>query len=187
MPRLPFALAALGALVLVAPSRAQKAPAAPSHVLEPAPAAPKCPQEAEPLPAELTPWTAATPMTAAAKPEDANRAEIKVGLAVTAALFHTPEVTYAARPVKPGGSVAYGGLLQIVIAEPGTYRVALGNASWVDVVREGVKVKSVGHGGGPSCSGIRKMVDYPLQKGNYSIQLSAGGDAQTGVLVVKLP
>ena len=104
-----------------------------------------------------------------------------------ATLFHTPEVNYAARPVKPGGSVAYGGLLQIAIAEPGTYRVALGNASWVDVVKDGEKVESIHHGGGPACSGIRKMVDYPLQKGEYFVQLSAGGDAQTGVLVVKLP
>jgi hypothetical protein len=177
MPRrLPYILTALCALALVTPCRAQEAATAP-----------KCPEEAAPLPAELAPWTAPTSVTAATKPEEANKAAIKVGSAVKAALFHTPEVNYATRPVKPGGSVAYGGLLEIAITEPGNYRVALGNASWVDVVKDGEKVESIHHGGGPACSGIRKMVDYPLQKGEYFVQLSAGGDAQIGVLVVKLP
>jgi hypothetical protein len=174
--RLPYALAALCALVFVTPVRAQ----------EPA-AAPKCPEQAAPLPAELAPWTAPAPLTAATRPEDAGKAEIKVGEAVKAALVHTPDVNYAARPTKPGGSVAFGGLLHLAVAEPGTYRVAIGNASWIDVVKGGEKVESIHHGGGPACSGIRKMVDYPLQQGDYVVQLSAGGDAQTGVLVVKLP
>lgn len=193
MPRrLPYILAAVCALALATPSRAQEA--APSRAQEAAPsraqatpAGPKCPEEAAPLPAELAPWTAPAALTAATRPEDAGKAEIKVGAAVKAALVHTPEVTYAARPVKPGGSVAYGGLLQIAIAEPGTYRIALGNASWVDVVKGGDAIESIHHGGGPACSGIRKMVDYPLQPGAYFVQLSAGGDAQIGVLVVKLP
>ena len=177
MPRrLSYVLAALCALAFAAPSRAQ----------EPA-VAPKCPEEAAALPAELAPWTAPTPVTAATRPEDGGKAAIKVGAAVKAALFHTPEVTYSVRPVKPGGSVAYGGLLEVAIAEPGTYRVAIGNASWVDVVKDGEKVESIHHGGGPACSGIRKMVDYPLKKGEYIVQLSAGGEAQIGVLVVKLP
>ena len=177
MPRrLSYALAAVCALALTTPSRAQE-----SH------SARQCPESAAPLPAELAPWTAPTALTAATRPEDAGKAEIKVGVAVKSALFHTPEVKYAARPVKPGGSVAYGGLFQIAIAEPGTYRVAIGNASWIDMVKDGEKVNSIHHGGGPACSGIRKMVDYPLQKGEYFVQLSAGGNSQTGVLVVKLP
>jgi len=149
--------------------------------------APKCPEEAVALPADLSAWTAPKPLTAATRPEEAGKAELKIGAAVTAALAHTPEVTYAARPAKPGGSVAYGGLLHVAIAEPGTYRVALGNASWIDVVKDGASVESVAHGGGPACSGIRKMVDYPLQQGDYLVQLSAGADAQTGVLIAKLP
>jgi hypothetical protein len=177
MPRRqPYALAALCLLGLAVPARAQEPPVPP-----------KCPEQAAPLPAELAPWTAPASLTAATRPEDAAKAEIKLGVAVKAALAHTPELTYAARPAKPGGSVAYGGLLRIAIAEPGTYRVALGNASWVDLVKDGAAVESIHHGGGPACSGIRKMVDYPLQQGQYVVQLSAGGDAQTGVLVVKLP
>jgi hypothetical protein len=180
MPRrLPYALAALCALVLVTQSRAQDAPMATTP--------PKCPEEAASLPAELATWSAPTALSAATLPEDAAKAEIKLGAAVKAALFHTPEVKYAVRPLKPGGSVAYGGLFHIAIAEPGTYRVALGNASWVDVVKGAEAVESIHHGGGPACSGIRKMVDYPLQQGEYFVQISASGDAQTGVLVVKLP
>ncbi len=177
MPRRsPYAIVLLVALAVGAPVRAQEAPAAS-----------KCPDQAAPLPAELASWTAPTALTAATRPEDAGKAEIKLGGAVKLTLFHTPEVNYAIRPVKPGGSVAYGGLLSIAIAEAGTYRVALGNASWVDVVKDGAAVESIRHGGGPACSGIRKMVDYPLQKGEYFVQLSASGEAQTGVLIVKLP
>ena len=72
-----------------------------------------------------------------------------------------------------------------LFTDPATYRFAIGNASWIDIVKDGEKIQSVRHGGGPACSGIRKMVDYPLQQGTYLIQLSAGGDPQVGVLVVK--
>jgi hypothetical protein len=126
-------------------------------------------------------------LTAATSAEEAGKAEISVGAPATVILFHTPEVVYAARPSKPGGSVAYGGLMRVSIAEAGTYRFALGNASWIDVVREGHKSSSVSHGHGPACSGIRKIVDYALVKGEYFVQLAASGDAQTGVLVIKLP
>ncbi|SNB56921.1 hypothetical protein SAMN06265338_101528 [Rhodoblastus acidophilus] len=178
MLRFPFGFVVL--VCLASPALAQPAPAQETQ-------APQCPQDAAPLPAELSAWTAPNPMTAATRPEELSRAELKPGVAVKAALAHTPEVNYLARPTKPGGGVAYGGLFHIAIAEPGTYRVALGNASWVDVIKDGGKIESSAHGGGPACSGVRKMVDYPMQAGDYVVQLSAGADAQTGVLVVKLP
>jgi hypothetical protein len=186
MSRLPNACAALCALVLASPvgaeERAQGAPAQIPSVQE----APKCLEQAAP-PAELAPWTTPRPLTAATAADEAAKAEIKIGTAATVTLFQTPEIKYAARPSKPGGSAAYGGVMRIVVAEAGTYRIAIGNASWVDVVRNGHKFSSVSHGHGPDCSGIRKMVDYALQPGEYVVQLAAGADAQTGVLVVKMP
>lgn len=150
-------------------------------------ATPHCPQDAVALPAELQAWSAAAPLAAATAPDNAAKAELTPGGAIKAALVHTPDVHYAARPGKPGGTVAFGGLFKIAIAEPGVYRVALGNASWVDLIKDGVAAESIAHGGGPACSGIRKIVDYQLQKGDYIVQLSAGGDAETGLMIVKKP
>jgi hypothetical protein len=98
-----------------------------------------------------------------------------------------PEVRYPHRPEKPGGSVSYGGLVRIDVPAAGTYRVALSSAAWVDLVRGGNAVTSVKHGHGPDCSGIRKMVDYPLQPGRYTLQISANGEQAITVLVARLP
>ena len=48
-------------------------------------------------------------------------------------LLPTPEVRYPLRPEKPGGSVSYGGIVEIDVHEAGTYRLALDSAGnvWV--------------------------------------------------------
>ena len=56
---------------------------------------------------------------------------------MTVALGHTREVQYIARPEKPGGSVAYGGLLQLNVKGAGTYQVNLSSGAWIDVVKDG--------------------------------------------------
>lgn len=154
---------------------------------QPAEHAPDCPQGAVAPPAEWAHWSDPRPLTAATRPQDAQQAKLEPGVAAKAALAHTPAIEYAARPAKPGGTVAFGGLFGVAIAEDGVYRVALGNASWVDMVSNGAAADSVAHGGGPACSGIRKIVDYDLKKGDYILQLSSGGDAETEILIVKRP
>ncbi|MDR3373899.1 MAG: hypothetical protein P4L98_09245, partial [Ancalomicrobiaceae bacterium] len=147
----------------------------------------KCPEDAVPLPAELSGWTTQLPIVAATQPGQIGSAEVKVGQAVKASMQMTPGVTYAARPANPGGTVSSGGIFKLSIPETGTYRVAVGTHSWIDIVDSGKLVESVNHGGGPACSGIKKMVDYPLNAGTYVLQLSAGDEMTAGILVVKLP
>jgi hypothetical protein len=54
------------------------------------------------------------------------------------------------------------------------------------VVKDGKGAQSIGHAHGPDYSGIRKMVDYALEVGTYTLQLSAGADSTTAILVTKI-
>lgn len=48
-------------------------------------------------------------------------------------------------------------------------------------------MKSTVHGHGPHCTGIRKMADFPLTPGTYTLQIAANGQRQMTVLVARLP
>lgn len=109
------------------------------------------------------------------------------GQAVTMALSQTPQVRYALRPEKPGGSVSFGGLAGFTVKQAGTWRVALGSGAWVDVVRNGKAATSVAHGHGSECSGVRKMVDYQLTPGTYTLQVAGSGEKTITLLVTPLP
>ena len=65
--------------------------------------------------------------------------------------------------------------------------MALGSGAWVDIVKDGKAIESVAHGHGPDCSGIRKMVDFPLEPGNYVLEIAANGQSQLPLLVAHLP
>ncbi len=139
------------------------------------------------LPAELAPWTAAGPLAAAASVEALGAARLTVGEARDLALGQTGQVQYALRPERPGGSVSHGGMAQFTVARAGIYRVALGNAAWLDVVADGKSLASVAHGHGPDCSGIRKMVDFQLAPGDYVLQVAGSGTPEVRVLVANVP
>ncbi len=148
--------------------------------------APACPAMVAPGGA-LARWT--TPVVGAAVGDMAHLggAGIAVGQAVQLALLPQGAVSFPLPPGKAGAAGSYAGLLRLTIAEPGTYRVALGTGAWIDVVANGVAVAAGAHGHGPACSGIHKMVDFPLQAGAYIVQISASAEAQTKVLVVRVP
>lgn len=136
---------------------------------------------------ELAAWT--TPLAATASGDAGQLASsaLSVGQAFNLALLPTPDVRFPVRPDNPGGSVSYGGLAGLRIDEAGTYRVALGSGAWVDVVSRGKALTSVGHGHGPECTGIRKMVDFPLKPGDYVLQIAANGKPEITVMVVPVP
>ena len=124
---------------------------------------------------------------AAGKARDTRNALLALGEAADATLQQTPRVAYPVEPGKPGGSVSFGGLLAFDVAEPATYRVALGSGAWIDVVEGGASLVSVAHGHGPECSGIRKMVDYTLKPGRHVLQIAASGEPRIALMVTKLP
>ena len=121
-----------------------------------------------------------TPTRAATRP-------IALAHAYDTTLAHTPDVTYALAPLKAGGSVSYGGVFAFDAPDAATYRVALSSHSWVDVIEEGATVASSAHGHGPDCTGIGKMVDYPLKAGRHVLQISANGEPKMTLMVVRVP
>lgn len=139
------------------------------------------------LPAVLTGWSAPGSMNAAASVKKSAASRLTPGKAVQLKLLLTSKVTYPLRPEKPGGSVSYGGLTRFTIAEEGLWRVALSSGAWVDVVKDGTASQSVAHGRGPDCSGIRKMVDYRLTPGTYTLQIAANGSDALTLLLTRLP
>ena len=167
-------LALCGAVVLLS-SLAQAQQAAPSC---PAPVA---------ATGELASWTTPRPLQAGARSAQTSGSVLTVGQAVRLTLLRTPQVRYPVRPEKPGGSVSYGGLIRLDVEQAGTYRVALGSAAWIDLVRDGKALTSSAHGRGPDCTGIRKIVDFELTPGRYTVQIAANGEPETTVLVARLP
>ncbi len=65
--------------------------------------------------------------------------------------------------------------------------MALGSGAWIDILKGGKAVASTAHGHGPDCTGIRKMVDFPLTPGRYTLQIAANGEAALPLLVARLP
>jgi len=127
-------------------------------------------------------WSQAAPLVAG---KDATTPSVlTLGAASQVALAATPDVHFALRPEKPGGSVSYGGILAIDVPSAGTYRIALGSAAWLDVIGKDGAQRSTAHGHGPDCTGIRKIVDFTLTPGRYIVQISANGAPSLTVLAM---
>jgi hypothetical protein len=146
-----------------------------------------CPADPVAPPAELAGWAGRAAVSAAGKAEALGAAMLTPGKGADVALLSTPDITYPVRPGHPGGSVSYGGLLGFTIAQAGTYRVAIGSGSWLEVVRDGQLLTSTAHSPGPACTGVRKMVDFALTPGNYLLEISGNGTPKLPVLVTLLP
>lgn len=82
------------------------------------------------------------------------------------------------RPIAPG---RYGGMLELRVARAGRYAIGLDSRAWIDVARGRTVVPSVAHGHGPDCGPVRKIVQFDLTPGTYTVQLS---DAVKPVAVI---
>jgi hypothetical protein len=154
---------------------------------EQTPASVTCPATPATLPPELTGWAGRAPILAATDASGLAAATLMPGKGADVSLKPTPEVHYPLRPSHPGGSVSSGGLLAFEVATAGTYRVAIGSGAWIEVVRDGASLQSTAHGHGPACSGIGKMVDFPLTQGRYMLEIAGNGAPSIAVLVTRVP
>lgn len=109
------------------------------------------------------------------------------GVAVRAKLVPQATLRFAVKPEKLGDAASHGGIFRVVTTQPGRYRVALGSGAWIDVVDGGRSVASVGHGHGPACSGIRKMVDFDLPTGTHIVQIAGSRADDLTMMVARLP
>lgn len=97
------------------------------------------------------------------------------------------DVRFLATPEKAREPSSYAGLLKLKITHAGSYRLTLGSAAWVDVVKDNAALASTAHSHGPDCSGIRKIVDFDLTPGHYVVQIANSGPQNMPVMVVSRP
>jgi hypothetical protein len=173
-------LIAIALLAFAAPVDAQDMPMAHAP-------APVCPKDSQPIPPALSAWSTRTPNAAVAAATELGKAAVVPGTAYDVSLAPTPAVTYPVVPTHPGATGSRGGLVRVAIATAGTYRVAIGAAAWLDMVQGTTTLPSVGHSHGPTCSGIRKMVDFALRPGSYTLQIVGNAEATLPLLIVRLP
>lgn len=144
----------------VAAAPAKKAPAA------------ACPAKPA-LPPELAGWTRNSSNKTIYAYGDARQSDWPaLGAARTGLSLHKYEsLKYWVAPDRTPDVFKYGGMVPIEIKKDGRLIVALDGGAWIDLVRDGVKLKSVTHGHGPDCSGIRKMVEFDVTQGRYLLQI----------------
>lgn len=135
---------------------------------------------------ELAGWSTRQPITAADDASGLPAAMLKIGSAAEAALKPRADIHYVATPEKPGDPASHGGLFTFMVEQAGTYRVALGAAAWVDVVKGAAALSSSAHGHGPACSGVRKMVDFALTPGSYILQIAGSSGSTLPIMIVRL-
>ena len=139
-------------------------------------------------PAGMDAWTSPAPMMAALSESDLGKSALKPGQAITARFAPVAQVKYRVPPEKADGPAAFGGLYRLTVTEAGTYRVASSAAPWMDLfAADGTTPAKTSHfGRGPACTGPGKMVEFPLQPGDYLLQFSESLTPDPEIMVVKL-
>lgn len=135
-------------------------------------AAPACPTNPAPLPAELAGWRA-------------SGGDLASGRAVTVETWDPRTVRMFDLPLpKQSGRAA---TRTFRIATAGTYGIALGEKGWIDLyrVRDTTPLTSTAHKHGPACSGIRKIVRFDLTPGDYQVVIGGLAGANARLMLVK--
>ena len=162
-PRDPTLALLLTIVIAITPAAA--------HAQTPASAAPATCSTAmdTALPAAWSAWTQPEAVTAA--PTPATQPELSLGHAYKVQYSPIATVQYpvALKKVVPN---TFGGLFMLTIDKAGTYTVALDGDGWIGMVKDGQELRSTGHAHGPDCSTIHKVVDFQLDPGHYTLQIS---------------
>jgi hypothetical protein len=159
----------------------------PAAVAQEPPSRPACATTSDVnLPPALAGWTARLPVAAAATTTEVAKAALPIGKGVEAQLKHTGEITFPVLPAKPGGSVSYGGLYEVRIAEAGDYQLSLGTGAWIEVVSGKTLIESTAHAPGPACSSLKKTVVFPLKPGRYVLEITGNGEPSLPVMVTRV-
>jgi hypothetical protein len=153
--------------------------AQPGQAMHDAPAT--CPLTPPPLPAAYRGWTTMTPRGAGT--DAAGAPTLPLGAGTLLALHDAAAVRFAVAPGHAPAAGSSGGLATVAVSRAGRYRVALGGGAWIDLVRNGTPLASIGHGHGPACTTVKKTVDFDLQPGRYLLQLSGSTAPVLAVMV----
>lgn len=161
--------------------------AAPAAFAQEPPSRPACAVTSDAdLPPALLAWKTRGPLVAGASLADPALGRLAVGQGVDAQLRRNGEVTFPVLPGKPGGTVSYGGLLDLTIAQAGDYQISLGTGAWIELVSGETLVDATAHAPGPACSSLKKTVVFPLKPGRYLLEITGNGAPVLPVMVTRL-
>lgn len=68
----------------------------------------------------------------------------------------------------------------------GTYRIALDQSGWIDVVGEHGAIPSSDFAGGSACNAPHKLVQFELPAGELSLQLSSVASAAVKIALTSI-
>lgn len=138
------------------------------------------------LPDDLADWSRdASGKTIYAYGDDLGADWSPLGAARTALPLHRFEsLRYGVAPERKPDVHKFGGMIPIEVKKAGRLIVALDAGAWIDLVRDGTVLKSVAHGHGPACSGIRKMVEFDVMPGRYQLQIVNAPSASIHAMAV---
>ena len=82
---------------------------------------------------------------------------------------------------------AFGGLARLPVPRAGTYRIALDQPGWIDVVGEHGVIPSSDFAGGTACNAPHKLVQFELPAGELLLQLSGVANAAIKLTLTPVP
>ena len=138
-----------------------------------------------PLPPSYAGWADTDTVIAATEIGGLAKAAMAAGRGTELGLHPDGQVTYITLPKGGGEAASFGGLAEIEITRPGIYHVGLGDFVWVDLVRGGKATDPLRFGHGPECTPIKKVVDFDLSAGTYTIELSGSKLSTTRLIIVE--
>jgi hypothetical protein len=98
------------------------------------------------------------------------------------------QVSFAVPPGKRTlADGAFAGLAHVHIAQPGSYRVALNEGFWIDLISADKPLTSSDFTGQPHCNAPRKIVQFVLPAGDLVLQVSGAASASVRVAIVPAP
>ncbi|MCQ9155264.1 hypothetical protein [Acidomonas methanolica] len=145
-----------------------------------------CPRDA-PLPSGFERWAHPGLGVAAWQESGTYQATLPLGRAMT---LHLPDIGTVHFIVPPGGKGShgpYGGMIGIDVPSGATYRVMLSGRAWIDMVQDRADLPSSAHQHGPDCTGIAKIVSFPLHAGWHVLQISGAPDPTITVMMSATP
>lgn len=137
-----------------------------------------CPANPQQPPPPLSAWSGV-----AAPIASGERISLGENRAVT--LVPAEQITWLHTPERLPAPASLGATLTFDIRRAGNYSIAISGGAWIEVARADGLVRSTNHGHGPRCSGIRKIVEFKLQPGIYTLQISSGRDEIMRLLVAR--
>ena len=113
---------------------------------------------------------------------------LPLGKAVDLQLSPAADVRFKAAPEqKRAPENAHAGLAKLRIPTAGTWRVAASGPAWIDVLGPNGPVASTAHGRMAPCTSLRKVVEFPLSAGDYSLQISGNPGPALRLMVSPKP